>query len=212
MDRLASVLHKWCIVRENISPKLATKRLKRNAGSSLVEVIVATCIFLMLVDMAFVTLNTGMNSWFTGNTAVEARSEIIKTLSAMEKELKETASAQTLPNSGVSTSINFHLPGGADIDGDGTIINWYGFSPLYEPVIEWSTTNITYELNASGEIIRRTSLGQSRVLARNISSLQFSRTATATNILQIDITAQKRDSKGRIVNDMARLMVKMRNN
>ena len=71
---------------------------------------------------------------------------------------------------------------------------------------------ITYELNAAGEIIRRTSLGQSRMLARNISSLQFSRPAVASNILQVDIIARKQDSKGRIVNDTARLMVKMRNN
>jgi len=55
-------------------------------------------------------------------------------------------------------------------------------------------------------------LGQSRMLARNISSLQFSRPAVASNILQVDIIARKQDSKGRIVNDTARLMVKMRNN
>ncbi|MFA5271620.1 MAG: hypothetical protein WC412_04690 [Candidatus Omnitrophota bacterium] len=212
MDRLTSVLPKRCVVRKNIYQKLAVKRLNRNAGFSLVEVIVATCIFLMLVDMAFVTLNTGMNSWFTGNIAVEMRSELIKTLSVMEKELKETAPAQTnLPSGALAASINFHLPGGVDVDGDGTIIYWSGTAPLYEPAIEWSAEVITYELNAAGEIIRRTSLGQSRVLARNISSLQFSRPSVASNILQIDITAQKQDSKGRIVNDAARLMVKMRN-
>jgi len=164
-----------------------------------------------LVNMAFATLNTGMNSWFSGSTSVDLRSEIIKTFSTMEKDLKNTAPAQTNLASGSSaTSIVFHLP--QDIDGDGTIIDWNGTSPLYEPIIEWPAETITYELNANNEIIRRTSSGQSRVLARNIVSLQFSRLSTMSNILQIDISAQKSDTKGRVLNDAARLIIKMRNN
>jgi hypothetical protein len=77
--------------------------------------------------------------------------------------------------------------------------------------MEWSPVVITYELNASGEIIRRTSLGQSSVVARNILNLQFSRPAAISNIMQVDITAQKSDTKGRVISDVATLMIKMRN-
>lgn len=197
---------------KNIFLNRPVKKLNKPAGFSLIEVIVATCVFLILVNMAFITLNTGMNSWFTGDTAVELRNEIIKAFSAMEKELKRTGPPPHIDlDSGESASfVNFYLP--ADVDGDGTVINWNGVAPRYEPFTEWSTTVITYELNANGEIIRRTSLGQSRVLARNISSLQFSTSAVASDILQIDISAQKRDAKGRIVIDTAQLLVKMRNN
>lgn len=183
---------------------------KRNSFS-LVEVIVATCIFLVLVNMAFVTLNTGMSSWFSGGVSVELRNEIIKAFGAMEKELKETASAKldNLPSGSSAAYLIFRLP--QDIDNDGTIIDWSGVAPMYEPTIEWSLTNVTYQLNASKEIIR-TSSGQSRIIARNISTLQFSRPSAQPDILQIDITAQKNDSKGRVINDTARLMIKMRNN
>ena len=211
MENTTKVLTRRRLFRKHIFLKGFVQKIHRVTGFTLVEMMVATCIFLMLVNMAFLTLNTGMNSWFSGGTSVELRSEIIKTFIAMEKELKATAPAQTnLPSGGMATSLIFHLP--QDIDGDGTIVDWNGTAPLYKPAIEWSPTTVTYQLNANGEIIRTTSLGQSRIISRNIISLQFSRSSTVSNILQIDITAQKMDPKRRMLNDTARLIVKMRNN
>ncbi len=191
------------------SPKYAAKP-PRAYGFTLIEIMVAACIFLVLISMAFLTLNTGMNAWFGGSASVEVRNEIVKALNTMGNELKATAPAQTnLPSGGSATSITFHLP--QDIDGDGTIINWNGVAPLYEPTIEWSPTTVTYELNASQQVIRRTSQGESRILANNIVGLQFSSPTTQSHIIQINISAQKRDRKGRLVNDAATLMIKMRN-
>jgi len=184
---------------------------KRNSFS-LVEIIVATCIFLILANMAFLTLNTGMNAWFSGGTSVELRNEIIRGLTAMAKELKQTAPGEVdyPPSPGSATYIIFSLP--QDLDNDGTIIDWSGFAANdYEPTIEYAPTTVRYELNSTGQIIRISS-GQSRIIAKDIVSLQFTRPATESDILQINIGAQKKDKKGRVISDTASLIIKMRNN
>jgi prepilin-type N-terminal cleavage/methylation domain-containing protein len=207
-----NVPRKTCFVKKRILRKDFVQEPRKAAGFTLVEVIVATAVFFILVNMAFVTMNTGMNSWFSSSTSVELRSELIKTLAAMERELKETAPAklENLPSGGSAATLTFHLP--QDVDGDGTLINWNGTAPKYEPIIEWSPTTVTYAVNGTGVLIRSTSLGQSRVVAQDIVGLQFSRPTTVSNILQIDLSAQKNDVKGRVLSDAARLMIKMRNN
>jgi hypothetical protein len=160
--------------------------------------------------MTFVVLNAGISSWFSGDAEVELRREIIKALTAMEKELKYTAPAQTnLADGNTAVSLNFHLP---NKDASGVIINWDEFTPA----ISWSTDVITYELNANEEIIRKVNGGAGSVLARNITGLQFSRTAPPDpfpgNMLRIDITAQKTDKKGRLLTDAVQFLIKIRNN
>jgi len=176
---------------------------------TLIEALVAAAVFSILVGMTFTVLNTGISSWFMGDAEAELRREIIKALTAMEKELKYTAPAQTdLASGATSASLNFHLP---NRDANGVVIDWDELTPA----IEWSAEVITYELNANGEIIRRSSLGQSSVLARNVISLQFSRTSPPDpfpeDMLRIDITVQKADKKGRLLSDSVQLLVKMRN-
>lgn len=176
---------------------------------TLIEALVAAAVFSILVGMTFLVLNAGMSSWFMGDVEAELRREGIKALTAIEKELKYTAPAETdLASGATAASLSFHLP---SRDANGVVIDWNGFTPS----IVWSTELITYELNANGEIIRRSSLGQSSVLARNITSLQFSRTAPPDpfpdDMLRIDITAQKADKKGRVLTDSVQLLIKMRN-
>ncbi|MCK9615258.1 MAG: prepilin-type N-terminal cleavage/methylation domain-containing protein [Candidatus Omnitrophica bacterium] len=179
------------------------------AGFTILEVLIAAAIFSIVIGMTFLALNTGMSSWFSGDVEVELRREIIKALTTMEKELKYTAPAQTdLADGATATSLNFHLP---NKDANGVVINWGNLVPS----ISWSADIITYERNVNGEIIRRTSSGEYRVLARNITSLQFSRLAPPDpfpdDMLRIDITVQKADKKGRVLNDTVQLLVKMRN-
>jgi hypothetical protein len=177
------------------------------SGFSLTEALVATCIFLILVNMAFITLNTGVNSWLTGGTAVEVRSEIIKAFMVMEKDLKKTTSSGTsvcaldLDSDSTDTSISFPLP--AVSNSTGAILDSLG-------AINWAEC-ITYELNSSGEILRKTASGGEVVIARQINSLQFTRPEGSANLIQVDITAQKTDNHGRVVSDSGQITVKMRN-
>jgi type II secretory pathway component PulJ len=186
--------------------------LRRNfsKGFTFVEVLVAVCIFFILVAMAFVLLDSGTSSWFAGDVETGLRREIVKAAMPMEKELKLTRAAQTNLASGTtSASITFSVP--QDNDADGTILD-------SSANIEWSSDSdaaspwtITYSLNADNEIIRTTSAGSTSVLARNITSLQFTRPVSPANILQVDISAQAQDRKGRTFTDVGQLVIKMRN-
>lgn len=170
---------------------------------TLVEVLVAACIFFILVGAAFLVLNSGINSWLAGNVEVDLRRQLVSAVGPMEKELKETRAAETnLASGATSNSLTFALP--ADTNGDGTILDSNG-------QVEWSTDLVTYSLNANGEIVRTTTNGSQSILARNITSLQFTRPVSPVNILQVDIGAEGQNTKGRVFNDVGQFIIKMRN-
>lgn len=183
------------------------KRAKEPAKVScraftLVEMLVAACIFFILVAMAFLVLNSGVSSWLAGDVEVDLRRELVKAIVSMEKELKLTRASQTnLASGAVSNSLTFAIP--QDINGDGTILDATG-------QVEWSPNRVTYSLNANGEIIRTTT-ARASVLARNITRLTFTRPVSPVNILQVDISAQRQNIKGRIFTDTGQLIIKMRN-
>ena len=65
-------------------------------------------------------------------------------------------------------------------------------------------------MNNSGQLTR-TYAGTSKILASEISLLQFSRPATSMDLLDIDITASNTSEVGRALQQSAHLTVKMRN-
>ena len=171
-------------------------------GFTLIEVIVALSIFTLMILAIFGMMDLGRSSWFTGNLAVEIRQEIIKSFMTIEKELRKTASSQISLASGTnSNSITFRVP--QDIDMDGDILNASGN-------IEWSVGNVTYALNANGQITR-TASGVVSVLANNIVSLRFTRPVTPVDILQVDITSRKTSALGRQIQETGQIQIKMRN-
>lgn len=170
-------------------------------GFTLIEVMVVVGIFVFMILAIFGVMDLGRASWFTGGLAVEMRQEIIKPFMTMERELRETAPSQISLSSGTnSSSITFRAP--QDTDGDGDVLNASGN-------IEWSG-NITYTLNASGQITR-TASGVTSVLANNIITLRFTRPVTPIDILQVDITARRTSSLRRQIQDTGRIEIKMRN-
>ena len=179
-------------------------------GFTLVEVLVAACIFFILVGTAFVVMDAGISSWFAGDIETNIRREIIKAIIPMERELKSTRAAQTNLASGTSSdTITFSVP--QDNDADGTILD-------AQASIEWSSDadaaapwTITYSLNGNNEIIKTTSTGGVSVLARHISSLLFTRPISPVNVLQVDIGAAAQNTKGRVYNDVGQIIIKMRN-
>jgi len=170
-------------------------------GFTLVEILVVTIIFLILVFGIFAVMNVGRSAWLTGDVSVELRQEIIKAFMTMERELKETRPAQiSLSIGSSSASLTFKIP--RDNNGDGTVLDAFGN-------IEWSG-DIKYALNVNNQIIRTTS-NTTSILANDIIRLQFSRPTSPLNLLQIDITAQKTSATGRIFQDTGQIIIKMRN-
>ncbi|MCX5710941.1 MAG: hypothetical protein NT060_03110 [Candidatus Omnitrophica bacterium] len=168
---------------------------------TLIELLFVSIIFTLLIIGVFQVMDVGRGAWFTGDTSIELRQEIIKTFMRMERELKETRPAQvSLGSSTSDTSLTFKIP--QDIDGDGTILDSSGN-------IEWSP-NIVYALNGSKQITR-TASGATTIIANDVTSLLFTRPATPVNILQIDVTANKTTATNKILQDSGEISVKMRN-
>ena len=162
------------------------------------EMIVSALLFSIITMGIFLVVSVAQRSWFTGDTAVELRQQIINALITMNKELSETSTGQiNLTLSVPRTSVTFRIPN--DNDGDGDIIDSSGN-------IEWSLP-ITYSLS-SGNLIRTYS-GNSSIMAQNITSLQFEN--TESKLVQIDMAAQKTDATGKTRTDSEQAVIKMRN-
>jgi hypothetical protein len=149
----------------------------------------------------FGVMTVGRNATYMGDTSIGLRQEIIRAYLTMDKELR--GSRPSLLSIGVGTtsaSLTFKMP--QDVDGDGSYLNSTGG-------VEWSG-NITYALNAAGQITRVSS-NVTKILANNITSLLFTRPTTPVDILQIDVTAQKQSLARRTLQDSAQIKIKMRN-
>ena len=161
---------------------------------TLVETLVSVLIFSIIAMSIFLVMSIGQRSWFTGDASMEVRQQIIVVLTRMNSELAETTSSQTNLTANVpATSITFHIPTGIVVDTLGNIV--------------WSTP-ITYSRNVSNQLIR-TYAGTTSIIGNDISSLQF--TNTQSRLIQIDITAQKTDNMGKVVQDIEQSIIKMRN-
>ena len=183
-------------------------------GFTIIEVLVSAVIISVLIMGAFAVLDVGRSSWFAGDVRTELRKDMIRAFMAMERELRETrpvsvgAAARINLNYGESSNfIAFQIPQDSD-DSDTTVLDSLGD-------IEWSG-NITYLLNGNNEIVRVAPEGTTRVLARGITNLEFSRNRTIPDDLPIDlliinITAQKASGIGKIVSETGQLIIKMRN-
>ncbi|MGA2775638.1 MAG: prepilin-type N-terminal cleavage/methylation domain-containing protein [Candidatus Omnitrophota bacterium] len=166
---------------------------------TLIETLVSLLIFTVIAMGIFLVVSVAQRSWFTGDTAVEVRQQIIIALITINRELSETASAQTnLTAATPKSSITFRIP--HDNNGDGSVVDVSGN-------IEWSDP-ITYSCDASGNLTR-TYEGVTSIMAHDISSLQF--TNTQSRLIQVDITAQKTDDTGKLTQDVEQAVIKMRN-
>lgn len=161
---------------------------------TLVETLIALLIFIVIAMSIFLVMSIGQRSWFSGDASMEVRQQIIVALTRMNSELAETTSAQTNLTANVpATSITFHIPTGTVVDTLGNIV--------------WSTP-ISYSRDGSNNLIR-TYAGATSIIGRDISSLQF--TNSQSRLIQVDITAQKTDNMGKVVQDTEQSIIKMRN-
>jgi type II secretory pathway pseudopilin PulG len=186
--------------------------MRKTRGFTIVEVLVSTGIISLLIITAFVLLDVGRASWFTGDVHTELRREIIRAFMSMEREIRETRPVSGGPSARInlnygetSNSISFQIPQDSN-DSDTTILDSLGD-------IEWSG-NITYSLNGSNEIIRTDPDSSTRVLARGITGLGFSRDRTPdlpNDLLIINITAQKASGMGKLATETGQLIVRLRN-
>lgn len=155
---------------------------KNNKGMTLLEIIIAACLFSIISAAIFSVLATGRNSLTAGESQVGAQQACRNGLDSMIKELRQAgvSTIQGVPGDGVNyNSITFQIP--ASIAASG--VTWTG--------------NINYSLGGlNGAQLLRTQSGSQKVLANNISALSFNRSAVNPNVVNISITAQKNTFPG----------------
>jgi prepilin-type N-terminal cleavage/methylation domain-containing protein len=184
--------------------------MRKGRGFTIIEVLISAVVMSLLILVAFSILDIGRGSWFSGDVQSELRKEMIRGFMSMERELREIRpiSAYLSLNYGESSNaVVFNIPQDS-ADSDTTVLDNFG-------EIEWSG-NITYSLNGNNEIIRTAPDGTTKVLARGITNLEFSRDRGAASPLPLDlliinIAAQKASGIGRIATESGQLIVRMRN-
>lgn len=179
---------------------MSTKKKKLNkSGFTLVEMIVTILIFSILIGGLYASLHLGAESWGTNKTSIELQQELRKATEHIKNELLE-ASPSSITNVSANgipeTYINFKIPQGVS---NGTIL--------------WDPNSIQFALGGTNttNLIRSTANGSSKVIATDISAIEFTRQTLTPNVLDIKITAQKSTSGNRDLSQQTEFKISLRN-
>ena len=133
-------------------------------------------IFSLLSVACYTIMASSSSSWQVNRVRIELQQELRKSQNWMINELRQSGSSviTNVPAVGtLYTTITFRTANGVS-----------GGS------ITWSTDTIQFLL--SGTQLQRSSGGTTKVLAQNISLLQFRRQAATPNLLEVTVQAQKK--------------------
>jgi hypothetical protein len=170
-------------------------------GLTIFEVLISVLVFSIIALALSYAVVVGKSALLASDISTQLRQNVLFSIMSLMRELRQTAPAKTSLTEGASSNaITFKIP--HDNDSDGDVVDGIGN-------IEWGQ-DITYALNNLGQLIR-TRGGVTSVIAPNISTLQFSRLSGEDALLQIEIVAQKKDSRGDLYQDVEQAIVKMRN-
>ncbi|MFC1704183.1 type II secretion system protein J [Candidatus Omnitrophota bacterium] len=160
-------------------------------GLSLVEVLVTVLILAMMGGIFLSVVVVGNSSWITNSIQVELQQEIRKAILWISDDLRQSGPTRVdvEDDSVPHTSIQFDIcTGGA------------------AGVITWSANPIDYHLDGN-QLIRDD--GAERVISHNIQTLQFWR--DVSDIVDVQLVAQKSVLGGRTVNVTSSFQVQLRN-
>ena len=176
--------------------KITAKSLQDARGFTLSEVLMAVFIFSLLSSACYTIMASGSTNWQVNRVRIELQQELKKGQNWMINELRQSGSSviTNVPADGVSyTTITFRTSTGAS-GGSAT----------------WSSNTIQFLL--SGTQLQRVSSGVTKVLALNISSLQFRRDASTSNLVEVALQAQKKAPGSKTITASLSFKVQLRNN
>ncbi len=162
---------------------------KETNGFTLVELMLVVFIFSIILGVVFVVLSMSSRSWQSGNVQVEVQQETRKGMYSMLKELRQSSLARITVTADMVT---FRIPQNVDNSGN----------------ITWGE-DIVYSLGGlNGEQLLRTQDEESRVLANNVQSLQFSASGKE---ITITLVAEKESVPQRTITATLSSQVTLRN-
>ncbi len=171
------------------------KKIYSVCGVTLVETMIATLIFTMIVGALYVVLNAGQASWETNKTKIELQQEARKAMDWMINDLRQSGNSSIVdvPATGAwFNQITFKTPSG-----------------VTSGSISWNLATIRFA--KSGTQLQRTDTNGTKVIAQDIQTIQFRRLSTAANILEVAITTQKTTAKGLVVQYPFNFSIQIRN-
>ncbi len=184
-------------------------RERKNSGLNLIEVMISIAIMVILGGALARFLVIGSAAWRTGDAEIQANQEARKGMMSMLRELRQAqegnirTTADILYADNVAyNNIKFVII--SDIDGDGDTVSATG-------ALEWSAP-ISYYV--TGNQLLRQSNGAVRVLANNVTGLQFMKfvdAAESIHILNITLQTRKTSIEGRQIQSSLTCSIKIRN-
>ena len=172
---------------------------KNNKGISLVEALVTVVIFSFIAGGIYATVVVGQDSWEHNKVSTELHQGLRAGMEWMKYDLQQAGSSSisNVPaDDAWKTSISFKKPTGVS---NGMII--------------WDTNATQFVKGGSNnDQLQRIYNGTTKVLANNISSLQFRRQSSSSNILEVQIVVQKQTATRHTIQDQLNFEVKLRNN
>jgi Tfp pilus assembly protein PilW len=181
----------------NKSVHIMLRKMAGRGGFSFAELIIVVLISTMLIAGIYTVLSTGKNSWEINRDRLELQQELRKSLDWMRRDLRQA---------GVSTIT------GVPADG-----NWYTSITFKTPTgvvsgsASWSAT-IQYHLGGTGnKQLLRTTGGVDRIVAQDMNTLQFRRTAADASVVQISASAQTNTAQHGLISITMTGQERMRN-
>jgi len=184
---------------ENVKLKIfpTSANFQKSVGFTLVEILVAVSLYSLIAAACFVAFITGNRSWQVNKVQLEIQQELRKAMDWMIEDLRQSGSSAIVdvPSDGVwYNSITFKMAEGIN-NGN---ISWSG--------------DVQYALGGtnSNQLLRQTG-GEEKILAQNITTLQFRRQTGTPKSLEVSLTAQKTTPEGQVLNQDLNFQIKLRN-
>ena len=161
------------------------KKLRRRHGFTLIEALVTVIIFAFILGICYALLISGSDSWEANSARVELQQELRKATDWITQDLRQAGSASitNVPADGATyTSITFRKAAGVS---GGNLV--------------WDTDTTRYFLGGTGSTQLQKQVGAqtASVIAQDIQTLQFSRQAGTSNIVNVSLQAQKKTPRGK---------------
>ena len=146
---------------------------KDNPGFTLVEILVASAIFIATLGIIYGIYFSGLDIWEIGRYQAELQAQARIALNNMVSELRNATRTSTqnpspnlsIPSTPNNKNIYFYLP--EDKNNDGLITDSDGN-------IEWNTNNlIEYQYIPGQKVLRRLEKDVQTILAQDVTDVQF---------------------------------------
>ena len=140
------------------------------------------------------------SSWLVNKDKTELQQELRKAMEWMKYDMRQAGDISI------------------DVDADGVwqeaSISYFKPQGVSNGVIDWGTTNpgpVQFFLDGDTEDFCRLYDGNKKLIARNITHVQFRRLDTSSDILEVELTGQKTTIKGNVIDDSLDFKIKLRN-